>query len=594
MPNDTHGYDEPFLDTDPSPPSPTSSTSSSVSSSAPYVLYRGRFLILFTFSLLSFNQSLFWLTFSPISNEAMAYYNVDVNTVNLLLNWGPIIYIPCQFLTFWLASVRGGLRKVVLCSSSLCSLAMLLRVVPNLLWHPSSAAFQANAIWFLHAAHILNAAAGPLVMSTVSQCSALWFGVNERAKVNPHLPLSHTAAQHSSACQRQPLTSASPRCALPQATSIAIFSNNLGAAIGFLQIPAQVPSGQGQDIPNLLYTHLGMAVFASLLTLAYFPASPPSPPSHAAELMMRPIPQPHSSDEAVVISHPHGSTAVTITRQSTALTRAITGVLREFWACCRNTSFLLLAVAGGGVLGVFNGWSALFNNILGPLLCDGAATCDDASTIAGWFGFSSTVAAVVGGFIMGAIADTRRFSRHMKLLTLTSAAIAFACFCWFIFSVPTPFAATPILASNTASLGVAITACGFALGLINPLYYELGAEITYPTPEQYSAGVITLFNNALGIVFIFAQPYFSSGLMNCAMFVTVVVTGLMVLPVKERYLRRDDDERKAAGQAVNVQDEVDVEKEDEYEEEDEPSGNGIARKSQYRQQRFSNGHVEEM
>ena len=199
---------EPLLPTDNSPPSPSrySTASSAASSHTSFVLYRSRFLILFTFSLLSFNQSLFWLTFSPISDLAEEYYGLSVDTVNLLLNWGPIIYIPCQFLTFYISSVRGGLRKVVLTSSTICLLAMCLRCVPNLVWHPESDAFKANAIYFLHAAQILNAAAGPFVMSTVSQCSALWFGINERAK----------------------------------ATSIAIFSNNLGAAIGFLQMPAQV------------------------------------------------------------------------------------------------------------------------------------------------------------------------------------------------------------------------------------------------------------------------------------------------------------------------------------------------------------------
>ena len=132
------------------------------------------------------------------------------------------------------------------------------------------------------------------------------------------------------------------------------------------------------------------------------------------------------------------------------------------------------------------------------------------------------------------------------------------------------------------------------LGLINPLYYELGAEITYPIPEQYSAGVVTLWNNGLGIVFIFAQPYFSSGFMNCAMFVTVAVTGLMILPVKESYKRRDDDERKAAGEGVNVQDEVDV-AEGLGEDEEEPSGNGIGRKSHYKARYINGGgNVEEL
>ena len=265
------------------------------------------------------------------------------------------------------------------------------------------------------------------------------------------------------------------------------------------------------------------------------------------------------------------------------------------------------------------------------MICgDGGDTCENVSVVAGWFGFTSTVAAVVGGFVMGAIADSQRFCRHMKLLLLVSAAICFACFCWFIFSVPTPLAKTPLLGSTTAVLGVAITACGFSLGLLNPLYYELGAEVTYPTPEQYSAGVITLckepytlhtqrllltiaqtshlhlpscvlVNNGLGIVFIYCQPYFSDGLMNCAMFVTVAVTGLMMLPVKERYLRRDDDERKKMGDGVqalgedDVQEEEDGEKEDEEAEVEEPSGNGVGRKSQYKQRyALGNGVPEEL
>jgi len=95
-------------------------------------------------------------------------------------------------------------------------------------------------------------------------------------------------------------------------------------------------------------------------------------------------------------------------------------------------------------------------------------------------------------------------------------------------------------------------------------------------------------------VFIFAQPYFSSGLMNCAMFVTVAVTGLMALPVKESYKRRDDDERKAAGEGVSVQDEVDLAGEKGGDEEEEPSGNGIGRKSHYKARYINGGSVEEL
>lgn len=488
-----------------------------------YTLYSSRFLILFTFSLLSFNQSLFWLTFSPISDKTMQYYDVSIETVNLLLNWGPILYIITAALCFWVSSLRGGLRKTVLCSSTICTIAMCLRVVPNILWDADSTVFKSNAIWIIHAAQIMNAAAGPLVMGTVSQCSCLWFGVNERAR----------------------------------ATSIAVFANNLGGGIGFLQMTNQIDSAS--QIPRILYTHAAMAIAASVLTLAYFPAFPKTPPSHAAELIMFP---------------PHGS------EESSNFRTSIAALGVHFVTCLRNRSFFLIAMIGGGVLGTFTGWSSLFNNILGPIICtDPTTTCDlnYVSKIAGWIGFSSTLSAVVGGVMMGAIADTPRFRRRFKLLLYTSSALSFITYLYFLLCTQSPIFPNPPLSATQFTLGFTITAFGLALGSLNPLYYELGAEITYPVPgqfnllfvltssiscfidslssefvlglvcvllEQYSAGIVALWNNALGLVFIFAQPYFSAGFMNCTMMLAVILAGLLLIPIKEEYRRRDDDEQK--------------------------------------------------
>jgi hypothetical protein len=53
-----------------------------------YLVYPRRFYVLFVFSLLGFNQSLMWLTFSPIARNAEVYYNITVDTIDLLLNWG--------------------------------------------------------------------------------------------------------------------------------------------------------------------------------------------------------------------------------------------------------------------------------------------------------------------------------------------------------------------------------------------------------------------------------------------------------------------------------------------------------------------------
>ncbi len=63
--------------------------------------YPSRFYILGTYSMLTFFQStlsthahhahpagLIWLTYSPIADEAEAYYGISEATTELLLNWG--------------------------------------------------------------------------------------------------------------------------------------------------------------------------------------------------------------------------------------------------------------------------------------------------------------------------------------------------------------------------------------------------------------------------------------------------------------------------------------------------------------------------
>ena len=47
-----------------------------------------RFWVLFVFCFLSFNQSMIWLSFSPISKKAEEYYNISESDCDLLLNWG--------------------------------------------------------------------------------------------------------------------------------------------------------------------------------------------------------------------------------------------------------------------------------------------------------------------------------------------------------------------------------------------------------------------------------------------------------------------------------------------------------------------------
>ena len=273
--------------------------------SLPYRMYLQRFYVLAVFSLLSFNQCLIWLTFSPIARSAVTYYKISEATVNLLLNWGPIIFIPSLLLTYILLNKHSGLRHCVILLAVTDFIATLLRVIPSVLTSPSSPYFSEISMPFMHAGQILNAACGPLATAPVSQLSCLWFGPNQRTR----------------------------------ATTVAIFTHKFGAAIAFLISSAIV--SLPEYIPRLLYVHLGLAFVACVLALIYFPAQPPTAPSPAAELLMFRVTS-QESDSSWRTS------------------------MKNVWVCMTTPSFVLLSVSGGLMAGTFSAWTSLFDIILMP------------------------------------------------------------------------------------------------------------------------------------------------------------------------------------------------------------------------------------
>jgi hypothetical protein len=270
-----------------------------------YIVYPRRFYVLFVFSFLAFNQCLIWLTFSPIARNAEQYYGISEATVDLLLNWGPIIFIPCLPLTSLLLNRPNGLRHCVILLALTDFLAALSRILPSIILKSTDPKFNTVALPFIHIGQILNAACGPLVMAPVAQLSCLWFAPHERTR----------------------------------ATTVAIFSNNFGAAIGFVISPFIV--ALPGHVPRLLYVHFGLAFVACVLALLYFPSQPPSAPSAAAELLIN---NPTSAESS------HSGRAY----------------LRDLWTCFTTPAFLLLSGAGGLLYGTFGAWTSLYDVLLEP------------------------------------------------------------------------------------------------------------------------------------------------------------------------------------------------------------------------------------
>eukprot|EP00656_Telonema_subtile_P005333 TRINITY_DN12423_c0_g2_i1.p1 TRINITY_DN12423_c0_g2~~TRINITY_DN12423_c0_g2_i1.p1 ORF type:complete len:479 (+),score=107.70 TRINITY_DN12423_c0_g2_i1:155-1591(+) len=153
------------------------------------------------------------------------------------------------------------------------------------------------------------------------------------------------------------------------------------------------------------------------------------------------------------------------------------GIKQALVQLSRNWQFSLLAVTWGGVMGISIGWMALFNQILGDFLSDNQI---------GWIGFSGNLCGLVGGVLVGVLADRCKLSLKTLMLGLWGGTVlAFGLFLmaryewghswWGLF--------------GTASL------FGLMLNASSPLVLEIGAEWTFPIPEDAAAGVLTMVLN---------------------------------------------------------------------------------------------------
>jgi hypothetical protein len=153
------------------------------------------------FALLTTNQTIFWFSFSSAPAPVNAYFGTSDADLDLLLNWGPIVFLPVCPLVAYILRRSTGLNTATRCGALMCFIACAIRSIPCLLPPPQRRSSSAHLL--LHAGQIINAAVGPIVMSSPSLLSARWFPPHRRAT----------------------------------ATSLAYLGGNLGGAVGFLLGP---------------------------------------------------------------------------------------------------------------------------------------------------------------------------------------------------------------------------------------------------------------------------------------------------------------------------------------------------------------------
>lgn len=223
------------------------------------------------------------------------------------------------------------------------------------------------------------------------------------------------------------------------AVGLATISNLLGTAIGMIATPELIKS---YSIPNIQLAYGGIAAFSAVLFVIFSrekPATPPCPEGMETRALML-----------------------------DGLKHAFT--VRRFW--------LYLAVSFLG-MGIFNGIMTWIENIVRPR----GFTPDQAGILGGVF----LLGGVIGAAALSALSDKQHKRQRYLFIGLGLAipgliGVTFATTFWLL-------------------IGSAF-AMGFFMVSANPIGMQYAAEITYPTPEGTSNGVISLFGQS-AVVFVY-------------------------------------------------------------------------------------------
>ncbi|XP_070174346.1 solute carrier family 49 member 4-like [Littorina saxatilis] len=248
------------------------------------------------------------------------------------------------------------------------------------------------------------------------------------------------------------------------ATAIGTVLNYLGVAASFVM---------GWTMNFLSMTEGGWSAAIFLMLLLYFPSKPPLPPCPSAA-----IPR-----ENFVQGLKHLLTTNT----------NVKGFVHFLFLRCRCGQIWLVAIVYGISTGTLSCWSSVldvilkphgigeswFGNVISLLKCAAHRT----SITRAWFmRFFSSVADF--------------FKRIMKWLFIIFYIKGTASFVVFA------LATIKVIPSSTVLFYTTIIVGNTALNAAVPLIFELACELSYPTGEGTTIGVLTIMNNISGLIFL--------------------------------------------------------------------------------------------
>ena len=240
----------------------------------------------------------------------------------------------------------------------------------------------------------------------------------------------------------------------------------LGIVVALVLTPYLTIQSQ---ISGMLLTYGIVSVFAAVLFFVFIKERPPTPPCH-----------PDQEQRSLVFDG-----------------------LKE---SLRLRDFVLLMIIFFVGLGVFNAVTTWIEDIVRPR--------GFSIVQAGNIGGLMIVGGIIGAVVIPLLSDHYRKRTPYLLMALMGATlglvgITFATSYWLLL--------------------VSAFVFGFFLLSAGPVGFQYGAEITHPTPEGTSNGLLLLMGQISGIVFIFGMDSFKSPETGSMTFPLIVLIGLLVL-----------------------------------------------------------------
>ncbi len=231
------------------------------------------------------------------------------------------------------------------------------------------------------------------------------------------------------------------------AVGLVTLANLVGTALGMVLTPILIES---ISIPTVQLIYGGIAALSALLFVAFArerPATPPCPPGLDVRALM------------------------------------LDGLKHAF----KVKDFILYLIVAFIGLGLFNGLNTWIENIIRPR----GFTPTDAGTL----GAVMLVGGLLGAVIIPPFSDRQHKRKRYLLLGIVLSipgliGIAFATTFWLLL--------------------VSAFALGFFLISTSPIGLQYAAEITFPTPEGTSNGLIQLFGQA-SVIFVYIMEALKSG-----------------------------------------------------------------------------------